>query len=219
MGQRGSRFLTVPTAEARDRPIWQNRFVPAEDPGWAVSWRTLLWLFIPGLGIHRQRQRANDDDVDGLLMLRQLFLSFCLAIVAFGIVLAVLYPGSTTPNDPPTAVAVALLVAGALSTVAGQKLERPLSCEDDAKLAESYRKRFFLRLAFSEVPALLGFVAFFLTYAWWPYPIGAAITAMGFRRAAPTSTRLARDQEELTSQGCQRSLIAALRHMPSASKP
>lgn len=164
------------------------------------------------MGLYRQRQGAGRGDVDGLVVLRQLFLSFCLTIVAVGVVLAVLYPGSDPPTDPPTGAVVALLLVGALSSMVGPRIiERPLICEDEAKLAESYRKRFFLKLAFSELAALLGFVSFFLIYAWWPYVIGAAITALGFRRAAPTSARLARDQDVLAAQGCQRSLISALR--------
>jgi len=66
-------------------------------------------------------------------------------------------------------------------------------------------------MAFSEVAALFGFVAFFLTYLWWTYPVGAAITALGFRRAAPTSARLRADQEVLIASGCSRSLVGALR--------
>ncbi len=188
--------------------------VPEDDPGWPISWRIFLWALIPSMGLHRQRQGAVRGDVDGLVVLRQLFLSFCLTIVAVGVVLAVLYPGSEPPTDPPTGAVVALLLVGALSSVVGPRIERPLSCEDDAQLADSYRKRFFLRLAFSEVAALLGFVGFFLIYAWWPYVIGAAITALGFWRATPTSARLARDQDVLAAQGCQRSLISALRQPP-----
>lgn len=206
-----SRSRRLVTERQADLSSW---VVPEDDPGWPISWRTFLWALVPSLGLYRQRQGAERGDIDGLVVLRQLFVSFCLTIVAVGVVLAVLYPGSEPPADPPTGAVVALLLVGALSSVVGPRVERPLDCEDDAKLAESYRKRFFLRLAFSEVAALLGFVGFFLIYAWWPYVIGAAITALGFRRAAPTSARLAMDQDALAAQGCQRSLISALRQAP-----
>lgn len=57
------------------------------------------------------------------------------------------------------------------------------------------------------------FVGFFLTYAWWPYPIGVAVAAVGFIRAAPTTRNLARDQDALATSGCGRSLVQALRGM------
>lgn len=186
-----------------------------DDPGWRMSWPAVLSMLIPRWGLRVQLRRAESGKVDGLVMLRQVFVSFCFAIVAVGVVLAVLYPGSTPPADPPTEVVIALLVVGALAHVFERTMEKPLDCEDDATLATSYRTRFFLRLAFSEAAALIGFVGFFLTYAWWPYPVGATITAIGFRRAAPTSARLARDQEILQSRGCGRSLLAALRQPAS----
>ncbi|MBV8985357.1 MAG: hypothetical protein JO248_13050, partial [Acidimicrobiia bacterium] len=73
--------------------------------------------------------------------------------------------------------------------------------------------RFFLRIAFSEVAALFSFEAFFVTYYWWAYPIGAAVAALGFRRAAPTAANLRHDQEILSRSGCARSLVSALRHV------
>jgi len=182
-----------------------------DDPGWAISWRKFLWLLIPTVGLRRQLKRAGTGEVDGVLMLRQVFVSFCLSIALFGVVLAVLYPSSKPPADPPIAVAIGLLVLGGVSFAAGQRAERPLNCESDVKLAGSYRTRFFLRMAFSQAAALFGFVGFFLTFAWWTYPIGATITAIGYRRAAPTAWRLASDQQELSSRGCARSLIRALR--------
>lgn len=148
-------------------------------------------------------------------MLRQIFVSFCFAIAAFGVVVAVLYRSSEAIADPATDVAIGLLVLGAVSPLLGRRVERPLNCDDDTTLAADYRARFFLRIAFAEVAALFGFVGFFLTYAWWVYPIGAAITAIGFRRVAPTSARLAADQEELATLGCGRSLIKALRQPPA----
>lgn len=104
-----------------------------------------------------------------------------------------------------------MLIAGFTAGLVGPGIERPLDCTDDRRLAGSYRTRFFLRIAFSEVAALFGFVAFFVTYYWWAYPIGAAIAALGFRRAAPTAANLRHDQEILSRSGCGRSLVRALR--------
>lgn len=185
-----------------------------DDPGWAITWRALLWMLVPRVGLQRQIKRAKEGQADALLVLRQIFVSFCLMIAVLGVVLLVLYPGSEKPADAPTGVAIGLLVVGAATVVVGRLAERPLDCTDDETLASSYRVRFFLRVAFSNAVALIGFVGFFLTYAWWNYPIGAAIAAMGLRRAAPTSARLAANQEELATRGCGLSLVHALQQPP-----
>jgi hypothetical protein len=95
-------------------------------------------------------------------------------------------------------------------------VERPLVCTDDVALAGSYRTRFFVRVAFAETAALFGFVGFFIASVWWVYPAGAAITLIGFARAAPTRAKLRRDQERLNEQSCFRSLVTALCGPPNS---
>ena len=149
--------------------------LPDDDPGWALSWRTLAQC-IPIVGLaFRLRGRASTSP-DGLVVLRQIFTSFVFALLTFGVVIAALYSTSNPPTDPPHGIAVALLTAGAAGLLAGTRVERkkPLDCTDDTTLANGYRTRFFLRVAFAEAAALFGFVGFFLTYDWWPYPIGLA---------------------------------------------
>jgi hypothetical protein len=103
------------------------------------------------------------------------------ALLTFGVVIAVLYSTSNPPTDPPHGIAAALLTAGAAGLLAGTRVERNkrLDCTDDTTLANGYRTRFFLPVAFAEAAALFGFVGFFLTYDWWPYPIGLLITVVG----------------------------------------
>ena len=96
----------------------------------------------------------------------------------------------------------------------GRVVEKPLDCSDDRRLAESYRTRFFLRIAFAESAALFGFVGFFTASEWWVYPGGVAIAFAWFARAAPTRTRLQQDQEHLSEQGCFRALVPALTRLP-----
>ncbi len=187
-----------------------------DDPGWPRSLRLLVFV-VPFVGM-LNRRRLQRGGGDGLILLRQVFLSFSLALVMFGVVLALLYPSSPPPRDPPTTVVTGLLVFSGIVALLATRIERPLDCTDDAKLAGSYRSRFFLRIAFAESAALFGFVGFFLTYDWWPYPVGVAIAAAGFLRAAPTRGRLRRDQERLAEQGCFRPLVRALRvAMPPTS--
>jgi len=169
-------------------------------------------MLVPVVGFF-YRRRLQKRTPDGLVALRRVFTTFCVAIVGYGIVLEFLYPSYGHTQRGPFGLAAGLLIAGAVAGLAGPRIERPLDCTDDRRLAGSYRTRFFLRIAFSEVAALFGFVAFFLTFYWWAYPIGAAIAAFGFRRAAPTAANLRHDQEILSYSGCGRSLVSALRHV------
>ncbi|MCA1696402.1 MAG: hypothetical protein LC749_17725, partial [Actinobacteria bacterium] len=114
-----------------------------DDPGWRFSWRTLL-MAIPGIGpvLRRRSARRNQD---GLVVLREVFTAFCLAIGWFGVVVVALYPSEDHPHHPPAGVAVGLLIAGGVAALVGPRVERPLDCTDDRRLAASYRVRFFLR--------------------------------------------------------------------------
>ena len=172
----------------------------------------MLLALIPGVGRILLR-RGVDSATNPLVLLRQAFITFCMGIVMFGIVLAFLWPSqSKEPHSPP--LALGLVALGMIAAVVGWAVERPLVCTDDASLAGSYRTRFFLRIAFAESAALFGFVGFFIASVWWVYPAGAAIAFIGFARAAPTRARLRRDQERLSEQSCFRSLVAALSRRP-----
>ena len=185
-------------------------FAPADDdPGWPRSPRVLIFLLPPFGAI--QRRRITRQQGDGLILLRQLFVSFVIALLMFGVVIAVLYPTSPPPADSPTVVVAALLFLGAIGVALTPRIEGQLDGTDDAALAASYRTRFFLRIAFAESAALFGFVGFFLTYDWWPYPVGLTIAAFGFSRAAPTRKNLRHDQELLAQRSCFRPLVRALR--------
>ena len=162
---------------------------------------------------------AMEDDVpgrsagpDGLLVLRTLFGSFVSAIVLIGVVVLILTSDEGFGGDLAGVPAAAITaVVGILLQVVGGVVERPLTCTDAVGLAASYRNRFFLRLAFAESAALVGFVLVVLSGNPAVYLVGAAVTAYGFARLAPTGDHLERDQEVLRDGGCGLSLEAALR--------
>jgi hypothetical protein len=190
----------------REAPV----VAPDDDPGWPLSWRVLVFL-IPIVGRQRRRRQMERATDDPLVLLRQVFLAICAQLVGFGVVLAVLYPGSAPPHNRPAILVMGLLAFSVVGVVWSARYTPPLNCDSDDALRGSYRARFFLRVAFAEAAALVGFVGFFLTYDWWPYPAGVAITAFGFRYAAPTRANLRRDQERLADAGCVRSLLRVLR--------
>ena len=179
--------------------------LPDDDPGWPKS-PNMLALLVP-----RNVRSFPGEGRDGLIALRRVFLTFCIALALLGVVLAFLYPSSAAPADPPTALAGGLLLLGGVGVLLSSRFERPLDCTNDTTLALSYRMRFFHRIAVADSAALLGFVGFFLTYEWWPYPVGIAIAACGFVRAAPTRGHLRHDQQRLAESSCFRPLVHALR--------
>lgn len=177
-----------------------------EDPGWFSS-STLLTVFVPWLGV----QRAQKEGVIALAMVRQLFTAFASALLLIGMVVLFLASGSSSENAMSSDVAaVGVAGFGVISLIVPRLIERPLDCSDPGSLLASYRTRFFLRIAFADAAALVGFVGFFVASAWWLYPLGVAFAFVGFARLAPTQGNLQRDQEALNLSGCGQSLIQVL---------
>jgi hypothetical protein len=179
-----------------------------DDPGWP------LHVLVPFAGLIIARRQQRTGNADGLVGMRKAFLAFCVAIALIGYVL--LFQDSGDTKRPW--LGVALLILGAAAVLFGRLVEKPLACGDEAKLKASYTNRFFIRIAFSEAAALLGFVGFFITRERSVYYFAALITYAGFGRAAPTRGHLRRDQEILASQGCYLPLVSALRTPPPRRK-
>src|SRR5262249_14829674 len=155
-----------------ETPAWRcdaPAVLDDDDPGWPVR-KELLLALVPGVGRVLMRRRLNDT-TNGLVLLRQIFMSFCLALIMFGVVLAFLWPSQSKEAADP-GFAIVLIVLGATAGIAGRFVEKPLLCTDDRSLVGSYRTRFFLRIAFAESAALFGFVGFFVASVWWVYPAG-----------------------------------------------
>lgn len=179
-----------------------------EDPGWPFTWSFLLFL-IPLVGpLLFRRQRGRQLRGESLGVLRMVFIAFFNAIVMFGFVLLFI-----PKNDGPVVPWLPILLGyAAIAIAVPAAIDQPLDCSSDAKLAASYRNRFFLRTAFGESVALLAFVFTFVGGPKWIYYVGAVITLTYFwLRVAPSRHALRRDQDALQAQGCGRSLIRILR--------
>ena len=146
----------------------------------------------------------------GLLgMLRRLTIAFAFAILLMGSFIQTL--GELTEKPGPTIRSVAVVVAfGCNSLVTQRFLGSALDGTTTRTFADSYRTRFFLRIAFSESVALVAFVVYIVWGPTWIYFIGAGFTLIGFWRLAPTRQHLQQDQDRLSLAGCQLSLIEAL---------
>jgi F0F1-type ATP synthase membrane subunit c/vacuolar-type H+-ATPase subunit K len=189
-----------------------------DDPGWPLG--ILLLALVPGVGARRARQRIAGQRPDGLVATRMLFVSFTSALLMYGLVVFWVTAGQSGPN-PPTTLAVALVIVGAGVSLVEPLFEKRLDCTTNATLIGSFRTRFFVRVAFAEVPALLGFVGAMVLYQPWPYLCGLLFAAIGFARLAPTRGALRRDQQQLDGGGCGRSLVRALRFvdLPDGTDP
>lgn len=167
----------------------------------------MLWALVPGFGMQRAMAGGNGST---LLVLRALFTSYVVALVVFGVVLAVIAGGMEPGGTSTPAVTAGITAIGALSIVLPRLVERPLDCSSEGALLGGYRTRFFLRLAFADAAALVGFVGAILTGEAWLYLVGVPFAAVGFVRLAPTTRNIDRDQDVLNQQGCGLSLVHLL---------
>lgn len=140
-----------------------------------------------------------------LPVLRMLLVAFAGAVVAVTIVVPII--GRDGDADGPAGVAVGIIVAAGLASIAGRRfVASRLDGTSDESLVTSYRTRFFLRLAMGEMPALVGFAVALAIGPWWTYFVALPFTALGFALAAPTPASIERDQAALRAEGCHRPL-------------
>lgn len=176
-----------------------------QDPGWDLTPRSLARSLTP----FRSLRRNDAADASALATLRQLFVSFCLALVLITALVIIL--GDTTNADARTEISVGVAtLAGVASLILGRRIDRTLDCTSDASLVTSYRTRFFLRLAIAEAVTLLAFALGIAVGPSWAYFVGLAFTTIGFAQIAPTRRNLERDETELRARGCHRSISRLL---------
>ena len=178
-----------------------------EDPGWRPS---LIFVIPYAVFVLRRRER------DPITTVRILYLAFVTALGCYGFVLGFIAPFRSEHNGLAWAIGIGALALANLAIV--RRVERPLSCESETALAGSYRTRLFIRLAFAESTALLGFVASFMIDGNWIYFLAVLCSVPAFVRLAPTKAAFIRDQDDLTNRGCAYSLIEAIRRTPPKVK-
>ena len=178
-----------------------------EDPGWHLGWHSLL-LLVPIVWMRYARRAGGDS----LVNMRSVYLSFPGSLILFGVVIPFVVPFA---SDGALPWALALAAIALVDSVLPRMFERPILCDS---LAEHFRTRMFLRIAFANTTALVGFVFAFSANSGWLYYFGLLLSIPGLVRAAPTRGALIREQDELTARGCNKSLVAALRTTPPKPK-
>ena len=185
-----------------------------EDPGWGPAIRRGPFIVLLPFAHIRTMYTLRKGGVDGLTVLRMLFLHFLFALLLFLVVL-VLVLGEEEPKPIPgwMAVAFPVVLVGCLAGVAWARA-RPLVVSDETSLAGSYRTVFFLGVAYAEAAALFGFVGVFLVDRLTPYLIGLGVAVVGLTLIAPTRANIERRQREITAQGSTLSLGRTLVDAP-----
>jgi hypothetical protein len=163
------------------------------DPGW----RPALRGAIPLLGSTGSRGRAP------IVWLRSIWLTFCLAVLLIAWVVP--FIGTDQGHGAISAGAAMMLVltAGCVELlVLFWTRQRPLPEGERAAVAKQFTDRFFVQMAFAEVPALLGFVLAVASNRYVVVYLGVAISLLGFGIAAPTRRRLAREDPRVVAAVC-----------------
>ena len=178
-----------------------------DDPGWQLSWKTFVSALAPGRGL----ASAQNGSGASLTLLRSLFVRFSTAVMLIGVVVLIL--GDIDPEQPdrPGLTVPIVIAVGLVCLVLQRIVPGPLDCSTPAALAASYRRRFFLRIAFAEACSLAAFALYIAFGPGWVYAVGLVFTLAGLMVAAPTRARLRADQDALGLRGCTLSLVAALR--------
>jgi hypothetical protein len=168
-----------------------------------------MFLFlIPGYIRYATRTGASQAVLETV---RQAWLAFFSSLFVYGLVIALVVPGSVEHSATPWVAALSVLTIGCLiaEEIVGRRL---LDVNDPDRLAGAYRVRFFLQVALSILIALAAFVATFVTGQWWVYWLFLPFALFGLWRAAPTKAHLLREDEQLRAAGCAVSLTGVLRN-------
>jgi hypothetical protein len=185
---------------------------PARDPGWPsvgpVS-RTLWTVVMPGARVrlyHQQLARGHN----GLTLLRIVYVQCIVMTAAIGAVLLLVDPHQDTSSTTKAIWAGVVVVVGVAAVVLPRRFDPRLPCTSDAALATGYSNRFFIRVSVAQAPTLAGFVAALVAGSVLVGFVGIGFSLAAYLLAAPTRRQLAADQHELDTQGCHRSLVAAI---------
>jgi FtsH-binding integral membrane protein len=172
---------------------------PYDDPGWLPLLRRVG---------QRVARRPREDELNGVMILRLLFLTMLLTPLLILLLLTLVVDGV---GEPSPALGLLMLVLG-LAGLAGAfwTANHKLDVGSAQGLAVSYRKNFFLGFSLTEMPLLVSFVFALTRSELWPYLAGLALFFVGMTVIAPSRRNLERRQQTVQSQGSTLPLSHAL---------
>jgi hypothetical protein len=179
---------------------------PVSDPGWSGVWRDAARGLIPGFGARRTQR------VPGIRAMRSVFVSFVVAGVLYGVILAFIDLGKST-GSPSSTQCIAIVCGIGIGSIGAVALfrNRPLDVSSADALASSYRRNLFLKVTFAQVPGLTAFALTFLSASHAVYPVGLAWSLLAFALGAPTRADVERRQSQIRVSGSPLDLLEALR--------
>ena len=132
-------------------------------------------------------------------------------VVALPVVLLVSIEVDASALAEAIAVGVPAVVGTVVVLLVPAVSERArLRVDSEDALVRSYFTRYILRIAFVDLPVIVGIVGWITTGNSVAYLVGVPFTLLAAARAAPTNQRLAVDQQEITEKGSSLQLRAAL---------
>ncbi|MGH8512587.1 MAG: hypothetical protein ACREV8_01290 [Gammaproteobacteria bacterium] len=164
-----------------------------QDPGWKPLWKLYARALIPGMG-----GRRSPSGLTRLSQMRLVWLTLVNSLFSFFIVLNFVAPWEG--DAWPFAWAIILLGVAAVGGVVFLR-RRPLKGATSEALLDSFIQRFYVSFAWSETPALLGFVGVFLRDARWLYLVGAPFALAGLVLCGPLRSNIERYDRMLRESG------------------
>jgi hypothetical protein len=182
-----------------------------EDPGWRSSLRGLWrhWIALVGSVM---RLRARPVEMNGLIVLRSVFLALVAALLLLVVPLRFIAPWDGG-DEGWVPWAVVVIGIASLAYVARIR-QRPLLTTSPEALARYYGALFFIGVGVASAAALWGFVGVFQGGSAWIYLVGLAFGLVGLWMIAPTRSDIERRQREITAAGSPLSLLDALISVP-----
>jgi hypothetical protein len=193
---RGDTGLVPPEQRRAVDDRYASRTNPYEDPGWLVAVSRL----------HRGPRRKAP--VDGVVLLRLVFLALSLAALMILFVLGNIMPAVGKPDLTLSAVVVVVGLGGIAAAV--WTSNRELDVSSASALALTYRTNFFVGFALVEGPLVISFVFCFLIERTWPYLMALPLYLGGMALISPSRWNLQRRQEQIRRRGSSLSLGRAL---------
>lgn len=177
----------------------------AVDPGWGDALGQVPRMFVP-----TKATRLVAESVDGLGVMRVLWLIFVAAMLLIGTTVAVidrLAPGGGA--DGRVVGAVVAAVAVSLQLLA-PKFVPAIDGATNAAVRAQAQRAFFVRVAFAEPAALLGFMGFVVSGNVAVYVLGALIGLAGMYDAAPNRRWFEAGNRSLRAAGSDVDFLTAI---------
>jgi hypothetical protein len=175
-----------------------------------------MFRALPLFNLFVARRKHPPPQPDGLVAIRLIFLGNFIPLFLFGVLLSLQIRLRHWFASSEGDWFALLVIAAGLGSQLGIRwlLRRPLDVSTPLALIGEWRGRLFIGMGLSSAPALIAFIATFLTGTLWIYLLGLFFAVLGFLTIGPTRKNLTQLQERIREQGSPLSLVAVLRHPP-----